>query len=206
MEALGTFNGVMKRLDGRDKINTLIQECAKLTYFVLSQNKSSPEFAAQCLALGKGLSLCRSADRFLNSTIQFDDLIKTLGGDLNATVKIPKALIHFGYLLFFYYDNKIFLGLLGVLKGLDYADLGKKACKLWFYCIILTIFLQVLKRSSSKEAAKDEKDSLALAANCCDIVVAANGSGYIGGSDAVMHVLTIMSALLGIKKIILTLK
>ena len=29
--------------------------------------------------------------------------------------------------------------------GLDYADLGKKASKLWFYCIVLTMILQILK-------------------------------------------------------------
>ena len=40
------------------------KECAKLTYFVLSLNKQNPELATQCLALGKGMSLCRSSDRF----------------------------------------------------------------------------------------------------------------------------------------------
>mmetsp|Transcript_8530 Transcript_8530/g.7648 ORF Transcript_8530/g.7648 Transcript_8530/m.7648 type:complete len:204 (-) Transcript_8530:27-638(-) len=199
METLSGFNKVMRDLSGRDKINTLIQECAKLTWFVLNNNKQSPELAAQCLALGKGLSLCRSADRFLNATIPLEGFLKIAGSDDVIFIKLPRMLIAFGYIIFFYYDNKIFLGMLGVLKNLDYADLGGKACKLWFYCLCLTLLLQILKMRSDKE--KDEETQLSFYGNCCDVMVAANGSGYLGGSPPIFHILTIISAIIGIKKL-----
>lgn len=201
METLSSFNKVMKDLSGRDKINTLIQEFAKLSYFILETNKQKPELAAQCLALGKGLSLCRSADRFLNATIPLEGFLKIAGSNDVLFIKVPRMLIAFGYILFFYYDNKIFLGLLGVLKNLDYADLGKKACKLWFYCIVLTMILQIMKMRSDKNASDDKETQLGFYGNCCDVLVAANGSGYLQGSPAFFHIATIISATIGIKKL-----
>ena len=56
----------------------------------------------------------------LNATIPLEHFIKISGSDDVILIKAPRMLIAFGYILFFYYDNKIFLGLLGCLKNLDY--------------------------------------------------------------------------------------
>lgn len=193
----------MKRLDGRDKINMLIQECAKLAAFVLMQNGTFPEMADKLVKLGNGLSLCRSGDRFLNASIPFEGLIKAINSEDAGFVKTLKMLICIGYIIFFYYDNKIFLGQLGVFKKLDYADLGTKASKLWFYCLVMTILLQILEMQSKKAKSKyeEEQRDLSIYGNCCDVIVAAHGSGYIGGSEAMKNVLLIMSALIGLKRI-----
>ena len=100
-------------------------------------------------------------------------------------------------------------GLIGVLKGLDYADLGTKACKLWFYALLLTLMLQTLEMKYDKDASEDEEKQLSLYSNCCDIVAAAHGSGYIAsnqGTDVMKNVLMIMSAMIGLKKVRLSLK
>merc|ERR1712129_581871 len=162
------------------------------------------------LAMGNGLGLCRSADRFLNGTKTIEGLIAATKNKKKdpAFVQYTKILINAGYTAFFYYDNKIFLGLIGVLKGLDYGDLGEKACKLWFYCLCLTLMLQSMEMRFDEAAAKDETKRLSAMANGLDVIVAAHGSGYIASSestDLMKNLLCIASTLVGLKKIRLSL-
>ena len=92
----------------------------------------------------------------------------------------------------------------GFLKDLDYGDLGTKANKLWFWALFLTIFLLILKLQNDKE--KDENTKSSLVSNCCDIVIAANGSGYITANDGFLRLLGFTSAYLGYRRICSSLK
>ena len=203
MEKLRIFNKLIATLEGRDKLNMFIQGAAKLAFFVLSQQQKKPDMAARMLALGKHMSMYRFADRLFNSSIQFDSLVKCSQSNDEQLIKTAKMLIAFGYMLFFYYDNTMCLGFLGVLKGLDYGDLGRKASKIWFFCICLTICLLVLKTMKDKKAAKDEATQLSLYGSLCDVVIAAHGSEYVQVNDGLAQVLVILSALMGMRRVYL---
>ena len=55
MSMLTKFNTLIQSLEGRDKINVLIEKFGKILFYYLSTNQLNPELAEKMLKLAEGI-------------------------------------------------------------------------------------------------------------------------------------------------------
>jgi len=202
---LRNFTQLISKLGGRDKVNKLIQYGAKIMFYVLTQRAGSPtKLAGKCSKLSAGIGNARKVDRLLKSTVEIQKVLDALqskqaaGEEFNRYLTIVSAMC---YAMYWFGDNKVFLGKLKVLEGLDLKAESVKAHRYWLVGLLIVVYLFVGKmrklderrqeladvhitRNGSSETAEELDKQMFLKrvqlfGYCCDVIVALNNSGAI---------------------------
>eukprot|EP00483_Globobulimina_turgida_P008263 UN08279 len=140
---------VISTPDGRDKAHALLEKPAKIALYLLATKKASPELVQRLTAFSYQIMLARGINRLFSGAYPMEALLNSSNDtDSPPFVRYAKILTTLSWIGFFYYDNKIFLGLSGLLKNVDYPTAGGRASKFWFFCLFLTLILQGIHVSS----------------------------------------------------------
>eukprot|EP00483_Globobulimina_turgida_P000183 UN00183 len=201
---------VISTPDGRDKAHALLEKPAKIALYLLTTRKASPELVERLTTFSYQIMLARGINRLFSGAYPIEALLNSSNDtDVPSFVRYAKMLIALSWIGFFYYDNKIFFGLSGLSKNVDYPTAGVRASRFWFFCLLLTLILRGLHVSSlddsdeSKENQKLIKNTKSkMLCGVMEILCAARGSGFISFNDGVHEALMLGSTLVGIKRIL----
>eukprot|EP01084_Bolivina_argentea_P231338 390160_1 len=208
---------VIKTPDGLDKMQALLEKPAKILLYMLQTGKldlsNKKDMIARLTAFSTNVMMARGINRLFSGSLSLSGLINTSkNSDAPDFVRYTQMCIALGWCAFFYYDNKIFFGLSGLIKlqESDYGHCGLRASQIWLFCLGLTLVLHVL-HVQSLDSTDDDKENqklikqtkLKIIEHLMFIVCAARGSGLVSFNDGLHEVLMLGSALVGIRRILL---
>merc|ERR1719150_2431774 len=78
MTPLEGFTKLIGSLNGRDKVNKLVQMMAKILYHVSSQNQADKMTITKYKNLAAGIGNARKVDRLLKSTVEVQKIMNAL--------------------------------------------------------------------------------------------------------------------------------
>jgi len=213
------FTKVISDLNGRDKVNKATQMGARFTFYVLTQMDSAPDLAKKCSALSGGIGHARKVDRLLKSSVEFQKALDVLSKSKDDELtKYLSILASFCLAMYFWGDNKTFLGKLQVMSNVDVKAENIRAHKFQLMGLLILLYLLSVKISTSYQQRRALKDSesdeetlrdvdnqlhlqrVQWFGYVCDIINAANNAGFVAkikGSnlnDAQYGLLGFMSA------------
>eukprot|EP01083_Nonionella_stella_P304867 1061324_1 len=235
---LGTMascvNSVVKVIStptGRDKVHILLEKSTKVFLYLLASRGPpcphwpTPELVQGLTSFANQVMLARGINRLTSAVLPLQSLLDDLHGakihdgsvmdvsksDTSNGVRYGRILCALGWLGFFYYDNRIFLGLSGMLKTVDYPTAISRANKFWLFCLLLTLGLSAMQinKLNEKKDNKDNRKKIKLAklktiATLMEIMCAARGSGLIQFNDGLFEGLLFSSGMIGIRSILLS--
>ena len=200
---------VISTPDGRDKAHALLEKPAKLMLYLMASGQLNEDQRQRLAAFAHQIMMARGINRLFSSSSIMSGLYGLLSSKDESPEKYAKIIVCMGWLGFFYFDNKIFLGLSGLLKNVDYPTAGRRASQFWCFCVFLTLVLQSVQFASldKEDGSKDNKKKIAsakmkIAAGCMELMCASRGSGLISFNDGLNEGLMLGSALIGIARIL----
>lgn len=201
---------VISTPDGRDKAHALLEKPAKLMLYLMASGQLSVDQRERLTAFAHQIMMARGINRLFSSSSIMSGLCGLLASKDESPVKYAKMVIMVGWMGFFYFDNKIFLGLSGLMKNVDYPTAGKRASQLWLFCVFLTLVLHTMHFSAldKEDKGKDNRKvikttKMKIAAGCMELMCASRGSGLISFNDGWNEGLMLGSALIGIWRTLL---
>eukprot|EP00485_Elphidium_margaritaceum_P006623 CAMPEP_0202691006 /NCGR_PEP_ID=MMETSP1385-20130828/5846_1 /ASSEMBLY_ACC=CAM_ASM_000861 /TAXON_ID=933848 /ORGANISM="Elphidium margaritaceum" /LENGTH=236 /DNA_ID=CAMNT_0049346347 /DNA_START=23 /DNA_END=733 /DNA_ORIENTATION=+ len=193
------FTKVISNLNGRDKVNKTVQFGSKIVFYFLTQIGSSPDAAKRFTALSAGIGNARKVDRLLKSSVEAQSALdvynNTKMDEFSRSLKLAGAVC---MALYWWCDNKVFLGKLKVLQNIDISNENVRAHKFWLAALLISVYF--LQQSMSKTYQKrkeltydgqSDEESISNVERqlhlqrvqffglICDVIVGLNNAGFI---------------------------
>eukprot|EP01083_Nonionella_stella_P316563 1148512_1 len=209
------FSKVIGVLNGRDKINKSVQFGAKFMFYVMTQMDLSETGALKCKKLSAGIGHARRVDRLLKSTEEIQKAINAINSKKDDDFAKYLTVLSASFLAMRWFnDNKVFLGKIKAIEGIDVKQANTQANRYWLYGLSIVVYLLIDKMrklyqqrasESDEEELKKLNDDISLKrvqliGFCCDLLCASNNAGFlekVKGSklnDGVMGALGFVSA------------
>ena len=120
------FTKFISDANGRDKFSKSLQYGTRLLFYILASSAENTndatklELSKQCKKLSGGVSTSRKCNRLLKSFVEYQKIISLITEANDDSILVGlKICYSFAYALYWYYDNKVFLGKVGYWKDLD---------------------------------------------------------------------------------------
>jgi len=183
-------------------VNKFIQYSAKIAFYVLTQRAGAvTKTAEKCSKLSSGISNARKVDRLLKSTVEIQKMLDALHSTKESEFhKYLMMLSAACYAMYWFCDNKLFLGKLKVMDNVDLKAVSIRGHRYWLVGLVIVMYFAAVKmqkvyreRKELSYSQSSDEDAAALRAldeelflkrvqffgYCMDILVALNNSGLM---------------------------
>ena len=138
MREFSRFTSFVSSANGRDKFSKSLQYGSRLLFYILAQSGEvnndihKLELSKQMKSLSGGVSTSRKCNRLFKFLVEYEKMMKLIVEPNNdATLVGLKLCYSFAFALYWYYDNKVFLGKIGYWKDLDIKGNTIKGSRWW---------------------------------------------------------------------------